>query len=364
MSSILPDDALALHLAGGTAEQLLRLRRHLGGARRWLARGAGAWCRVGLGAPAARRLGRTATPEALAEERRRVAKVGARLVGLLGPETPPRLATLRRPPIALAVRGRWPPPQRALAIVGARAATGSGRRVAERFGAHAARCGHAVVSGLARGVDRAALEGCLASGGWPVAVLGNGLDQVYPPENVELQEDIAKRGTLISEFPMGTRPDRWTFPRRNRILAALGEAVLVVEASRRSGSLITADFALELGLEVFTVPGPIDGPAWAGSNRLLEDGAAPVLDEASLARLLGAEACPRSEAAGDSAHHRGSRADDPILGVLAEGPCAVDELCRRLAWPAARVRPRLIDLELAGLARRLPSDRWCERAPG
>ncbi|GJM21099.1 MAG: DNA polymerase [Planctomycetota bacterium] len=352
MNTPLPDDAFALHLAGGTSDQLRRLRRTLGGHRRWLSRGRIAWCRVGLPEPLSRRVEEFARAERLSLERERVARAGAQLVGLLGPDLPAQLGALHRPPVALVVRGRWPPPEGALGIVGARAVTPAGRAAASRFGEAAGRHGRAVVSGLARGVDSAALEGCLRAGGWPVAVLGNGLDVAYPPENASLQEDIARQGTLVSEFPMRTRPDRWTFPRRNRILAALCEALLVVEASARSGALITAQHALELGVEVWTVPGPIDSAACAGSNELLFDGAAPVLSEAVLLRLLGADASPAA---------RNRPPADPVEAALATGPRSADELAAELALPLPRLRARLIAMELEGNVKRESAGRWSWR---
>jgi len=238
-----------------------------------------------------------------------------------------------------------------VAMVGARAATAYGLRVARRAGRAASAAGLGVVSGLARGIDRAALEGCVDGGGWPVAVLGCGIDIAYPPQNRALQERIGEVGTLVSEFAPGQRPDRWTFPRRNRVIAALARAVLVVEAGERSGALITVEHAADLGREILAVPGPIDARQSVGCNRLLADGATPLLDPDELGPLLGVASAPAARAADG----------DPLLAALGDGSCDADTLAQRLGWSPARTRSRLIALELAGAVRRTAGGRWERR---
>ena len=195
-----------------------------------------------------------------------------------------------------------------------------------------------MVSGLARGVDRCALEGTLDTGGWPLGVLGCGIDVVYPPENTAVQEAVARCGTLISEFPLGARPTRYNFPRRNRIIAALCRQLLVVEAGRKSGALITARYALELGREVWVVPGAVDSPQSIGSNELLYDGAQPVIDPARLPEMLGIF----------SHGPRESVETEPLLVTLGRRALTPDEIAEELQLSAHKVRSRLIALELEG----------------
>ena len=193
---------------------------------------------------------------------------------------PNRLRNIYDPPCLLYVRGRLPAfdDEASIAVVGTRDCTPYGISSAEKLGYGLAAGGAVVVSGLARGVDSAALRGALRAGGTVTAVLGNGLDVVYPPENRYLYEDVAAAGALVSEYPPGTSPEARHFPVRNRIMSGLCVATLVVEAPARSGALITAGTALEQGRDVFAVPGPIDAPASVGCNRLIRDGAGLVTD--------------------------------------------------------------------------------------
>jgi DNA processing protein len=182
----------------------------------------------------------------------------------------------------------------AVTVVGTRRPTAEGLRAAFRFGRDLAAAGLVVVSGLARGVDTKAHEGALCAGGITVAVLAHGLDRIYPPENGELAQRITEQGgCLVTEYPSGTPPHRRHFPARNRILAGLSRATVVVEAGEKSGSLITAGFALDQGREVFVVPGSFDAPSFSGSHRLISDGAALV---SMPSELLGS--APRSRSGG------------------------------------------------------------------
>lgn len=371
----LSDAELALHLAGGTlaAWQAVgesveagnglfgadedgwrRARLAAGCEGRLLAARAGRRddrSREGHPSAVASRLEALQAPGALTRQRERLGELGVRMVGWRSPSYPPDLLALPQPPLALAILGRWPAPPQALAMVGSRAATAYGLRVARRAGRSAAGLGLAVVSGLARGIDRAALEGCEEGGGWMVAVLGCGIDIAYPPQNRALQQRIAEHGTLVSEFALGQRPDRWTFPRRNRVIAALADAVLVVEAGERSGALITVDHAVEIGRDILAVPGPIDAPLSRGCNRLLADGATPLLEPARLGDALGLAPRPA----------RDEVPDDPLLAALGDGACDIDALARRVGWALPRTRSRLIALELAGAVQRGLSGRWERR---
>jgi len=353
----LNDEELALHLAGGTLLDWNDLCAHFGAASGWLARAKPEWAGA---KPAASRLARLrafADEGHIAQELRGCAARGIRLVSHRDPAYAEGLRHLHQPPVLLSVLGRWPLPAATLAVVGARAATPYGRHATTLLAGAAARAGHAILSGLARGIDRFALDAALAEGGWPAAVLGCGLDIAYPPENSELQDLIAQRGTLISEFPLGYKPDRYTFPRRNRIIAALCRQALVVEAGPRSGALITAKHALEIGREVLAVPGPIDVEASRGTNQLIFDGAVPMLSADLLLFALGrlGAAPPRLP---------GAEREDPLVALLTGRPLDLDELAAAAKEDVRVVQSALIALELGGRVERLPGGRWIRRQRG
>ena len=203
---------------------------------------------------------------------------GIRLLTLRDAAYPKRLKNISDPPLVLYYKGTLPDMDSipVIGIVGTRKASIYGMQVARRMGYQIGRCGGAVVSGLASGVDSMAMLGALTAGQRVIGVLGCGVDIVYPRSNRELYEDVERYGCLISEFAPGTAPARWTFPKRNRIISGLSCGVLVVEAPEKSGALITARQALDQGRDVFVVPGNIDTPTCVGSNRLLRDGAIPV----------------------------------------------------------------------------------------
>ncbi len=211
---------------------------------------------------------------AVAEEAAKAAAAEVRLVTLVDAEYPSLLREIDDPPLVLYVRGKLPiDTSRALAVVGTRRSTQYGKMVAGRFASQLALRGLIVVSGLAAGIDAAAHQGTLDVGGHTVAVMGCGIDYPYPKRNQELQAKIAEEGTVLSEYPMGTRPAKWTFPQRNRILSGLSRGIVVVQAPERSGAMITARLALEQGREVFAVPGNITTTTSAGTNRLIKQGA-------------------------------------------------------------------------------------------
>ena len=221
---------------------------------------------------------------AIDRELARAERIGARIITLLDPEYPPLLREIEDPPAVLyASGGGIPDFRRGIAIVGTRRASGYGRTVAHQLAAELARLGIVIVSGLAVGIDTAAHRGAVDGGGTTVAVLGSGLGHIYPAANVRLAREIEREGGLIlSEFPIDTRPAKWTFPQRNRIISGLSRGVVVVEAPERSGALITARLAAEQGREVFAVPGPITSTSSRGTNRLIQDGARPVLAAADV----------------------------------------------------------------------------------
>lgn len=249
--------------------------------------------------------------------------------------------------------------QQAVAVVGSRRATAYGLYMAEKLGRELARAGITVVSGLARGIDTAAHRGALAGGGRTVAVLGCGLDVVYPRENQKLFADIAGCGALVSEFPPGTPPQPWHFPVRNRIISGLCRAVVVVEAGEKSGAMITAYLALEQGRDVMAVPGQATSKMSRGPHRLLRQGArlvedaGDILEELGLTRLF-------TDAVGASGVSL-EPAEEALLALISWEPVDVDTLSVKSGLPVSQVLTILSFLELKGLVRQLPGHRFCLR---
>ncbi|MGH2996437.1 MAG: DNA-processing protein DprA [Gaiellaceae bacterium] len=258
---------------------------------------------------------------------------------------PPLLGQLHDPPLQLYLRGDASPAllaRPAVAIVGARSCSAYGAEVARTLGRELAASGVVVVSGLARGIDGEAHRGALDAQGPTLAVLGCGIDRDYPRSHADLARRVAAAGLIVSEYPPGVEPAPWRFPARNRIIAGLCLATVVVEARERSGALITADFALELGREVFAVPGEITAARSAGTNDLLRQGAAPLLGVDDVLEALGLErAAPAPTPV--------SPAGEAVLRVLAEEPRGADELARASGRASAEVAAVLVELELAGL---------------
>ena len=265
---------------------------------------------------------------------------------------PERLGALEQPPPVLYLRGAIQPEDAwAVAVVGTRRVTRYGRQVAEEIGAALARQGITVVSGLARGVDGIAHRAALQAGGRTIAVLGSGVDHIYPPEHRRLAEEIIPAGALLSDYPPGTPPDAANFPPRNRIIAGLALATVVVEAGETSGALITARFAAEQGREVFAVPGGIYAPQSKGPNRLIKNGAHPFLSVDDLLEVLNITQVEQYRQA------RLALPDDPVesklLSLLRDEPLHVDELRAQADLPVAQVSAALTMMELKGLVRQV-----------
>jgi DNA processing protein len=262
-----------------------------------------------------------------------------------GPGYPPLLAELHDPPARLHLRGGPPEilARPSVAVVGARSCSPYGAQVARELARDLAALGVVVVSGLARGIDGEAHRGALAAGGLTVAVLGCGIDCDYPQAHAQLAGRIAESGLVVSEYPPGVEPAPWRFPARNRIVAGLAKATVVVEARERSGALITADFALELGRDVFAVPGEITSGLSKGTNDLIRQGATPMLAADDVLEALGIERAPSKPPAGLSAEA------ETVLAFLAAGAASLDEISRATGVGSAEVAVALTQLELAGL---------------
>jgi DNA processing protein len=303
---------------------------------------------------AIRSLRQRTTPEAVAK---RLAQLGIQTLTLLDDDYPANLREVADPPPVLFVRGSLVADDaRAVALIGTRRATTYGRAVAERLARELAAAGVTIVSGLARGIDTAAHAAAVSVGGRTVAVLGNGLDQVYPPENAGLARRIVEpgAGALLSEFGPGIPPDAVNFPRRNRIISGLSVATVIVEAGEKSGALITADFALEQGREVLVVPGSILSPTHVGANELLRQGATPVTRVEDILDLLGS---PTREAAIPVARSvpELSPEETTVCDALGKEPRHIDELSRALGIGPGIISATLTMLELKGLARQVGS---------
>ncbi|MDM8008722.1 MAG: DNA-processing protein DprA [Phycisphaerae bacterium] len=296
------------------------------------------------------------------------ARHGVRIICRDDEDFPAPLRHIPDPPICLYVRGGLQPTDAlAIAVVGSRRSTLYGREQAYRFGYQLAQRGMAIVSGLARGIDGESHKGALAAGGRTLAVLGNGLASVYPPEHRELADHVAAGGALISELPMTTPPDTGNFLPRNRLIAGLSLGVLVVEAARRSGALSTAARASEYNREVFAVPGRVDSDYSVGTNTLIRDQHAKlvtcaddILDELGEVgqTLRGTDEEAEAEGEPNLFHVQPTLSGDEqaVCDKLDDEPRSVDQLAAEAGLPESRVASTLIMLQLKGLARQLPGN--------
>lgn len=362
--------ALGLAAADGVgAVRFRRLVDRFGSARRVLGEG-----------PAAARSG-ALPPElaavadarpAPAERLDALERSGVRLLSYGLPGYPARLGHLHRPPPVLYLQGPVGlPGERAVAVVGTRKATGYGRRMARDLAGGLARAGWTVVSGMAAGVDGAAHRAALDAEGPTVGVLGSGLEHEFPAGNRDLYRRMRREGVLATEFAPETPPEPGFFPRRNRLIAALSDGVLVVQAGRRSGALITVNHALELGREVFAVPGPVGPAASEGVHGMLRDGAVPATCAGDVLEALGAEAGRSGDrgAAGDARRVPGRDRLAALFGpdagaaralcrALARGPRHADDLAAEAGLDPGAAAAVLGRLELEGWARGLPGGRF------
>lgn len=300
------------------------------------------------------------------------AENGVDIIAYDDPVFPKSLLEASDPPFILYVKGTLEPSDtRAIGIVGTRQASNYGREQAELFGYTLAKSGYTVVSGLARGVDTFAHRGALNSGGRTIAVVGCGLCDVYPPENRDLMAEIIHQGAVVSEFAMRVTPTRITFPRRNRIIAGMSQGTLVIEAPERSGALITARQANEMGREVFALPGRVDQSNTGGCHALIRDGAVlvrnpgDILEEFSDTQgelsfsLAGVQEKMSGE--GDQSKSTETELNEKeaaIMGLITTEEIHIDEICNELEMNAGQVASTLMILELKHKVRKLPGQKF------
>jgi len=301
----------------------------------------------------------------LAWEYKLIKKHNIHVIGFEDDDYPQSLQEIPDGPVVLYVKGVMPTNiNQSMAIVGSRRASIYGIMIANQFASRLSDLGLVIVSGLAKGIDAAAHQGCLTSGGSTLAVLGCGLSHIYPLENKRLYDSIPKRGAIISEFPMERTPMAYNFPRRNRIISGLSLGVIIVEAAAKSGALITADFALEQGKEVYAVPGKIDSPTSKGVHTLLKQGAKlvtgieDILEDLSthLRITLGeSQTCDQNQDVGEKLVHSGlSDQENFVYNYINERPIHIDELTGHCGLPISGTASILLQLELKRLVKQLP----------
>lgn len=280
---------------------------------------------------------------------------GNHLLTLADAAYPCSLLSSDDPPLLLYAKGNAAALNRPmLAVVGSRNATAQGLRDAEAFARALGEAGLTIVSGLALGIDAAAHRGALATAAGTVAVIGTGADRLYPARNEALAREIADKGAVVSEFPLGTPALATNFPRRNRIIAGLGLGCLVVEAALRSGSLITARLAAESGREVFAIPGSIHSPLSRGCHQLIRQGAKLVESVADILEELRWEAPSPACGGSRDANVESSGSEERVLASLGHAPCALDTLAARSGLTPADLLAMLLPMELAGRVAQLP----------
>jgi DNA processing protein len=368
-------DWLALHLVPGMGPVTCnKLVGHFGGPDKVLAAGISdlaAVCRLRQeSVRALSAAGRQNLAALASAEIEKAAKSNIAIIACDDPLYPALLKNIHDPPAVLYVLGDPEVLSRkALGIVGSRAATHYGRSIAANLASNLARQGFAIVSGMALGIDTAAHKGALAAAGKTIAVLGCGLDIVYPPGNHKLYDDIAVSGALVSEYPLGTMPENFRFPARNRILSGLTLGVVVVEATIRSGSLITARHALEQDREVFAVPGRIDSVKSAGTHTLLQQGAKlvhgvnDIVEEFSYQGHRYQEDEAQTEDISQGIFEQLNAEEAALLACLDVYPRPIDEIVRESGFAPRKTNELLLLLELRGIVRALPGKCY-QRASG
>jgi DNA processing protein len=311
-----------------------------------------AWVKAGLSQKIAESFQRVHKGVSLDQIWERIQSLGAEVLTWDDESYPRHLKEIDQPPPVLYVRASFiPEDEWAVAIVGTRRVTAYGRQVTEEVATSLAHNGVTIVSGLARGVDSIAHQAAINAGGRTLAVLGSGVDIIYPPENRHLATQIMEQGALVSDYPLGTQPDGINFPPRNRIISGLSLAVVIIEAGITSGALITATFAAEQGRDVFAVPGNINAPQSQGTNRLIRDGAQPLLNPQDVLETLNLTMITEHRAV------RVALPNDPIEArlyqLLSGEPKHVDEIRSQASMPIETVSATLAMMELKGMVRQV-----------
>ncbi|MGE5197420.1 MAG: DNA-processing protein DprA [Deltaproteobacteria bacterium] len=288
-------------------------------------------------------------------------KCGVRIMTLDDAQYPVNLRNIPDPPIVLYVKGELKEEDRlAVGIVGSRRASFYGLSNAHKFAADLAVKGFTIISGMARGIDTYAHKGALSAGGRTIAVMGSGFNRLYPPENRELGEEIAGCGALVSEFAMDTEPFKQNFPRRNRVISGLSLGILVAEASRNSGALITADFALEQGRDVFALPGKLGSLNSWGTNGLIKEGASLVSCADEIIEEFGLEIDTglsvrkiKSRAVGDLPEE-----EAVLYGSVSDSPACLDEILEKTNFTGSRAAELILKLQIKKLIKELPGKQF------
>jgi DNA processing protein len=307
---------------------------------------------AGLDRRALKNLMTTRSTVSLDGEMEKIERQGAKVLTWDDPAYPTRLLNIYDPPPVLYVKGEiLDEDQWAVAVVGTRGATVYGKEAARQIAGGLARNGLTIVSGLARGIDSEAHRAALDAGGRTIAVLGSGVDVIYPAESRKLAQAVIERGALVSEYALGTRPEAGNFPPRNRIISGLSLGVVITEAGERSGALITADFALEQGREVFAVPGNIFRKKSMGVNKLIQQGAKPILSVEDILEELNLTMV--SQQAEVRAVVPENETEAALLEYITADPVHVDEIGQKSGLPIAQVSSTLALMELKGMVRQV-----------
>jgi DNA processing protein len=314
----------------------------------------------GIGAQAAHSIASWEKHVDLAGELKRIEVFGARVLIPTDEEYPEALRTIHDPPVALYVWGRLTERDRhAIGIVGTRKPSHYATDCAKKIGYQIAYAGLTVFSGLARGIDTAAHPGALAAKGRTVAVLGGGLNRLYPPQNIDLAKKIAAgNGAVLSEFPMDTSPDKQTFPMRNRIVAGCSFGLLVVEAGLNSGALITANQAADQGRTIYAIPGRIDNPVALGSNKLIQQGAKLIQSAQDILDDLGMLFAEQPELSAPATPADLTDDERTLLQALGGDETHIDTIASRSGLPIPTVASTLLALEMRRLVKQLPGSRF------
>jgi DNA processing protein len=347
---------LRLHLTPGLGRTaLFKLQDYFGDFRSALSASPQQLLAAGLTAKIIHKIP-AATDPCYLQTRRQLEELQVQIISFWDPQYPALLRQISDPPALLYVRGQLPEND-CFAMVGSRRATTAGRRLTQELANQLARHDVCIVSGLARGIDTAAHQGALAAEGRTIAVLGCGIDRIYPPENSKLFLQILTQNAIISEYPPGTVPLAGHFPGRNRIISGLCQGVLIVEAAEGSGSLITGDFALEQGREVFAIPGAVTNPTSKGVNKLLKEGAHLVTEADDIIQNLWPQRLSRRQK--KQQDQFALQLDNQALSIyqhLSYEPLHIDEIGRKCGLTPMEVSAILLDLELRGGVQVLPGN--------